>query len=359
MQTPDSHELTTFAALVNGEVSNPEIQGNFIERLDYHGISALVYENNQQNSSLNQALGYRKPLMVANEALKSQELNQLFTALHEAGLHQCLVFKGTAMAYQHYPKTWLRPRTDTDILIDAAAINRFDLVFKQLGYERQFGMSGKYVSYQCTYGKHLVGAATINIDVHWRINNRQCLSNAYNLEELLADSHTLSKLSNHINAPCSVDSLLIACLHRLGHHHREERLAWLYDIHLIAQSLAAPEWESLLIKAKHKKLCALGLDGLEKAKQYFKTPIPTHVLTSLEAAKSQLEPSAIFLHRDLSYWQVLISDVKAIPTYSGKFSFLLETAFPSASYIHRRTNRRSLLTGYIVRAISGIKRLIS
>jgi len=277
----DKNELQYFAELLNNNAEKKERSqsdlNRLLTRLDYHGISALVGEVTT-DITLKQALSPRRALMIANEQLRSRELALLLSALAKAGLERYLIFKGTALAHTVYPQAWLRPRTDTDMLIEHSHLKAFSAVFEQQGYQRQFAISGDYVSYQCTFGKQLVGEASINIDVHWRINNRQCLANTIAFDELFDAAEHLSELGSNVPCPNSIDSLMIACLHRLGHHHTEERLTWLYDIHLLANSLTAAQWPVLAHLAKQRGLSALCLDGLKTSALYLGTNADTNAL---------------------------------------------------------------------------------
>lgn len=358
-----AEELTLLAKMVTGSSNNVEkiasvIKAPLLPRLDYHGISALVNEKYLDQSTQHE-LSQRKPLLAANEALRFKELNSLFNAFSENGLTDYVVFKGTALAYSEYSQPWQRPRTDTDLLISRDQINLFTDVFTQLGYERLFAISGKYISYQATFGKRLVGNATINIDVHWRINNRQCLANTYSLTQLHQSGQALSAFAAAPISPCQVDSLLIACLHRLGHHHKEERLAWLYDIHLLASQLDTEQWSDVINKAIDKKISALCLNGLKTCKQYFASHIPEHVIEELNTAARKSESSQIFLNRKATDWALTVNDVRSIKGILGKLHFIAENIFPPASYIRERMGTDSVFHGYVLRALRGLKRLFT
>ena len=47
------------------------------------------------------------------EALRFRETRRVLSRLGDAGI-ECLVLKGTALAYTHYSAAYLRPRSDTD-----------------------------------------------------------------------------------------------------------------------------------------------------------------------------------------------------------------------------------------------------
>jgi len=346
-------ELSQLAALlVNKMPGRPACEldeADYLDRLDYHGISLLA------QNTISEQLNTRKVMMVANEQLKKGALNDLFDALNSANLHNCILFKGSALAYSIYPDPWLRPRADNDLLIDRQDYHVFCEVLQSLGYSKSFAIEGNYVSYQSAFSKPLVGHSVMNIDLHWKINNRQCLANSFSVSELLSQGVALTKLSSKISVPCNIDSLLIASLHRLGHHASQERLTWLYDIHLLSEALSTNDWELLVNKAKEKRLCAITLNALQRCEQVLGSKIPTNVVQDL--ALQQKEPSRIFLRSDLPEWRYFVNDVQALSSPSAKLGLLRETLFPSTDYIRQQMDTNSATLGYCKRLMRGLKRV--
>lgn len=355
---PKPHELNNLASLIRGIGNNAshdiDDASVTLERLDYHGISALINGAHLSNSALKAELSQRKPLLAANEALKHKELLSLFNAFQAAGLKKHVIFKGTALAYSCYEKPWHRPRSDTDIFISRKELDLFTLVFEDQGYQKLFATSGEYVSYQATFGKHLTANTALNLDVHWRISNRQCLTHTFTVDDLLLDGVTLETFDHAAIIPSAVNSLLICCLHRLGHHNNEERLAWLYDIHLLASRLNTDDWATFIASAKDRKLAKICADGLACSVTYLQTAIPDQVIKDLNDLSVKNQPSKALLERGLPAWKLLLIDLKAIPTLSNKFKFLFEMAFPPPDYARTKMNTNSLFKAYLIRAWRGI-----
>lgn len=360
---PSHNELKTVADLLNPakEPSNALIrysQEQLLGLLDYHGVTMLTEHFGTLPKALKPIITQRKAMMVANDTLKQTELIALFDAFERARLPKSILFKGGALAYTVYPKPWLRPRSDSDILIKQEQRAEFDRVFIALGYHKQFAMEGKYVSYQSTYSKALVGKSAINIDLHWRINNRQILANSFNVDELHQQGQALQRLSSNITIPSPVHSVLISSVHRLGHHQHEERLTWLYDIHLLADNLSERQWQQLINQAKTKQLSAITLDALKHCDELFSTPIPDFALTQLSNNSQNTEPSQLFLQRDLPEWTLFWHDLKALPSTRAKVGFLVETTAPSPRYIRQQMNTKYALWGYMKRFFRGLKRFL-
>jgi len=361
----NDHQLQKFASLLvtrdemvaaceNGETGylNQHID---LEQLDYHGITMLALHAGRLPTRLADQACKRKVMLVASEVLKQEALITLFDGFKAAGLSHCVLFKGGALAYSHYPEPWLRPRSDSDCLIDQRDYKAYSGVLESLGYQKQFAIAGRYVSYQSTFTKNLTAKSSMNIDLHWRINNRQCLAKAFTVQELMKDGHISTRSTTEIHTPCAVDNLLIASLHRLGHHPYDERLIWLYDIHLLAENLSNEEWLSLLSKARQKKIAAITLDALRCCEQLFGTNIPYHA--NLELAAGGAEPSQIFLQRNLPEWRYFLNDLRSLDGLAAKFGLIKESVFPDPEYIRQQMKTRSVVLGYVKRFVRGIKRV--
>lgn len=361
-ERPSNQQLHYFASLVTGKVSDALDPQNistaeFIDTLDYHGITLLALQNGTLPTDVIEKLGSRKAMMVANDVLKQTALTELFEAFEQAGLSNSILFKGSALAYTVYPQPWLRPRSDSDCLIDQSDYVKFASIFSQLGYQKLFAIEGQYLSYQSTFSKILVGQAAINIDLHWRINNRQTLACAFNVHELIEHSQCLSMLSNSIKIPCPVDSVLIASLHRLGHHQNEERLTWLYDIHLLVGALNQNNWQQLCDKASDKKLAAITLDALRYCQHLFDTNIPSFAESALTKSASQPEPSQLFLKRELSEWQIFAQDLKSLAGWQKKFYLVFESVFPNSDYVRQQMETDNIVLAHYRRILRGLRRI--
>jgi len=364
-QIPSIQELRQFAELIAPAADNTSAKARitlapeeYVKCLDYHGITLLALQTGRLPETVAALLNQRKALMVANDDLKQRALIELFNAFAAAGLRRSVLFKGSALAYSIYPKPWLRPRTDSDVLIDRDDFAEFEDVFYQLGYQKLFAIEGKYISYQSTFSKHLAGQSAINIDCHWRINNRQTLAKSYTVDQLLENGNSLTTLSNNIVIPSNVDSLIIACLHRLGHHLNDERLTWLHDIHLLANELTGEDWQTVIKQCKDKQLSAITLDALQLCKDLFNTPVDQLVIDELSRLSAVREPSQIFLQRDLAEWRYFWHDLKAMDKLADKLRLIIENLIPSPSYVRQQMKTKSAFVAYFMRFTRGLRRII-
>jgi len=360
---PTLISIEALAGLLTGKTSISELpdisDSELLDALDYHGITLLASEHNVLPPSLNAKLAQRKAMATANEVIKQTALAELFNAFFVAGLHS-VMFKGSALAYSIYEKPTLRPRSDTDVLISPKDKTNVDAIFAQQGFNKVFAIEGDFVSHQSTYGKHLLAGTYLNIDLHWQINNRQMFARTFNARGLSNTSEELSRLGDAslchpVEIPSKIDSLLIAAVHRAGHHNKEERLAWFYDIHLLANNLSKPQWAILTEAAIDKKIANITVDALLASQKYFSTKLDTEALEHLQSIEN--EPSRIFLNTNLSERHYFWADLQSLQSVSKKFKFLQETLIPSPSYIRQQMGTRSATAGYIKRLVRGLKRV--
>ncbi len=360
---PIGVSIETLAGLLTGKTLFEDVAGlsdqDLLNALDYHGITLLAADLNEIPLSLKPLLKQRRAMAIANELIKQAAMVQLFNAFTAAGIDS-IMFKGSALAYSVYKKPSLRPRSDTDILISSKDKAHFDRVFAEQGFNKLFAIEGEFVSHQSTYGKHLLGETYLNIDVHWQINNRQMFAQTFSAEGLRNTCKKIDqfgdvKLSRPIEIPSIVNSLLIAAIHRAGHHNKEDRLAWFYDIHLLASSLSDSQWLELTDSATEKKIAGITADALLTSQRYFTSDLNARAIDALQ--KVQGEPSRIFLQTELSERHYFWADLKSLKSTSEKLRFLQETLFPSPRYIRKQMGTRSALLGYAKRFIRGIKRV--
>jgi len=364
---PNTAELTYFTQFIGQQNNNPTSSyqaptntNELIARLDYHGITQLALQQQQLDQHTRQQLSQRTGMLAANELLKQRALTELFDAFHQAGLSDIVIFKGTALAYSQYTKPWLRPRSDTDCLIDQQQKPDFERVLLEVGYRKKFAIEGNYVSYQSTYSKQLSQRSELNIDLHWRVSNRQILAKAYHINQLTEQADTLKDtLSPNIRIPCPVDSILLAAIHRIGHHAHEERLAWLYDIHLLTQTLDESHWQQLCEKAAKKKIVAITLETLLLCHTVLQTNIPDVAQQQLTKLSQKTELSHFFLNRKLPEWRYFIHDLKGLDSHQQQLQFVIETLFPNPSYLKQQMHTDSLIKAYYQRSWRGLKRVFT
>jgi len=176
--------------------------------------------------------------------------------------------------------------------------------------------------------------------------------------ELSERSTSVESLGHSVLLPSAVDSMIIACLHRLGHHANDERLIWLYDIHLLACSLNEDDWEELCLLCEDKQLSAITLDALTVCNDLLGTDIPAQIKEELKTLARRNEPSKLFLQKQLSEWSIFKQDLKALDGIKLKLQLIEEHFFPTADYIREQMGTDNLFLGYTKRFLRGLMRVM-
>ena len=325
--------------------NDPATIESFLSRCGYHGLQSLLLERLTGSNWPPPLVDKLREHAVGHaiwELGHQRTLVKLIPELAKAETQPILI-KGTALAYSLYDKPALRIRADSDVLIpaDADSRSRAISVLATQGFIRDAGVTGELVSYQASFSRFDDRGGRHTIDLHWRINNSELLSRLFSYEELRARSLPSPALGQHALAPSTIDSLLLACIHRATHrqnpyyvggvrHYGGDRFIWVYDIHLLSGTLSAEQWSELLLLADAKGLRSICRDGFQQACRRFHTPVPRYVLETL-SRKGALEPVADYLGSGALRQQWM--DFRAIPGPNLRLRFIGEVLFPSTDYM--------------------------
>lgn len=324
-----------------------------------HGVSALLWDAVGRAEGrariLRDALELAVGDAAARELLVQREVQMLLDALGGAGL-PVLVIKGSALAYTIYAKPWLRPRTDTDLLVREDSVPAATRALETCGYARCDAIStGVLVSHQIAFERTDSHGAHHVIDLHWKIANPQIVADSLPFDVLWHDAQPAAALGVNARVPSTVASIALACVHRLAHHQGHDRLIWLYDLKLLTALLGDDGWLALRDLACSRGIASLCLDGLQQARSRVGAHLPTDVELALAAAAPQ-EPSHSYVEGPVRKRDVLVSDLKVLGTWSARLQLLREHVFPPPAFIRQRysTKARWLLpVFYVHRLVTG------
>lgn len=333
-----------------------------------HGVQPLLYHCLGVTECLTgwperirTALQRESAAQVISNSLIEADLRRVLTALAEAGIHPLLI-KGAPLSYTHYPFPHLRPRCDTDLLIQESCLQMLHPVMAALGYRAPNKVSGDFISHQVTYVKELRPGVQCYLDFHWKLTNTQLFADTCSFPDLAGRSIMIPALGSLARALGPAHALLLACLHRVAHHYDSNRLIWLYDIHLLASGMDRGEFEEFARLAAESQIRAICLRGLRLAQLWFGTSLPDDLvslwLSSDNAGRG--EPSEKFFKQDLRMVDLVILDLKQLRGWS-KVRLLGEHLFPPAGYMLKRyksSNRLLLPLLYLRRVISGAWKML-
>ncbi len=321
--------------------SDEDFAQSFMQRARHHGVEALVFEqarNTPQWDSwpeqVREQLTHAMRTGVAFDLLRGYEVANLLVELTRRGI-AFLVTKGEALARTHYASPALRSRCDTDLFIDLNDINRVQTALLESGYKV---VPPIYKSHQFMGVKQHRTGTPVVFDIHWRILNAPQFARAIDFAEALEHSIPLPGMDG-CRTLGSVDSLLLACMHRKGSVlHDEDRLIWLYDIHLLVSALTPEQLQAFVQKAAGKNAQAACLDGLQRAQTCFHTKIPAAALENLATTEPEVTLCRRFHASNLS---LLLDDLRCLPGMRSRLGLLGELFFPPPQSLMRKYGRKN------------------
>lgn len=328
-----------------------------------HRVHLLLAEQLQQRGTFDQCPSYVRTALeiaVREEALveraQAVELRAILDRLAHADIRPVLV-KGVSLAHTCYPRAYLRPHLDIDLLIRKQDVTAARKVMDGAGYHRPNHVNGERVVHQFEYVKR--GRATVihAYDFHWRIANPALFADLLSFEEVDRATVMIPSLGDHARGPSAVHALFLACVHRVAHHNDSGHLIWLYDIHLLAERLMASEWlefHALASKTGTRAVCG---SGLECAAGAFRTRLPPVVTDGLVDAGH--EPSATFLGGRLREIDIQLSNFRSLRNWRARWQLVLEHMFPAPTYVlnaYNVVNRAWLPALYAHRIVRGAPR---
>ena len=378
----DAWVIDVVCALMRGESppcgatwSGASIE-QFLNLVRAHGVTPLLDERFSQGDL---SATWPEPVRNAchDDALASAmqelavraELVRVLESLDKAGVRP-LILKGSALAYQVYPRPALRMRGDTDLFVPDEAVGATVAVLEEFGYARGPHSNGVAVSCQATWSRTDSLGVRHDLDVHWRANNSQVLSREVSYRELDRRAVLVPELGPHARTLSPPDALLFACMHRAGHVNTifysgedvmvgGDRLIWFYDIHLMLQVMSIQEQEEFLQLATMKRMRTVCMDALQRTRDCFGTHVPSSVLEALDA-QGETEPSARYLTG--RRFNQVVGDLVAAPDWRFRLSWLREFCFPAADYMRAKYPQASihwLPVLHARRAVEGARKLLS
>jgi hypothetical protein len=250
----------------------------------------------------------------------------------------CLLVKGEALARTHYPDTHLRWRVDSDVFIRMSDIEAVHSILTEAGWRIPGPV---YSSHQFQAIRHESSEFPLKIDVHWRISNHAGFARSLSFDEAWRESRLLSGLT-HARGLGDAHALLLACLHYESTRSSEQnlRMIWLYDMHLLCESMSAGNWDTFQNLVVERKLVKVVLRPLEEAQKLF----PAKGFTEkLEVLKNKCEVDSPQQRFEQSNLALLLDDFRYLPTFSSKLNLLKELLLPDAQELLRRNNKNSRL----------------
>jgi putative nucleotidyltransferase-like protein len=289
------------------------------------------------------------------EACRAHELQRVLAGMAAAGVRPILL-KGASLAWTHYSRPELRPRSDTDLMIPSSDRDASARALIDLGYTRLLEVDGDVAIGQFHFQRHDRNGLFHAVDVHWRVSNVRVFADVLTYEELARDAVALPALGAGAWGPSAVHALLIACVHRVAHHADTDNLLWLFDVHLLARRFTPHERDAFTALASTRRMRAVSARTLSLAQEAF-GGLDVEWIAALSDPDAWSEPSAAFLGGGLRQVDILRADFAATPGWKTRLELLREHLFPRATFIYERygvRTRFALPWLYLHRIVTGL-----
>ena len=136
-------------------------------------------------------------------------------------------------------------------------------------------------------------------------------------------------------------ALLLACLHRAGNlENNQDRLIWLYDIHLLLSGMTATAIIKFGHRAITKNVQRECLEALCEAQDSFASKVPEQVISTLSLSPKKTSAERKFTE---SYLGLIMHDLYCLPNTKTRLSLIQELLFPSPDELLRKYGKVNLL----------------
>jgi hypothetical protein len=314
----------------------------FLHRCELQGVQSLLYHTMRVRQEwikwppeVRRILEESSKTHLAQEMLRAHYLLKLLRSLADRGVN-CLLTKGEALANTLYPTPGTRTRCDSDLFIRIADI---DLV-RQAALDAGFVIvSPVYKSHQFVVRRRRETTDVFEFDVHWRILNAPRFARTLSFEQAYRNSMKLPGLEP-ARALDAVDSLLLACMHRSGSdRHDQDRLIWIYDIHLLVSAMPLKQLGEFATKAVLLDVQGSCLRGLTRANECFGTAVPEEIMRILASPEV---PPTLRRRYAQSNLGLLIDDWRQLPDARARRALLGELFLPSSESLLHKYGKQNL-----------------
>lgn len=355
---PDAN-LTDAGALAlilrGGPQAGLRLSDALVDAACAHGVDALL--SRAAGASAPPDVAARlKQCLIGHEALaaaRQVELCRVLAALADAGVRP-LVIKGGHLAHVLYSSPALRPRADTDLLIDPRDESRTEAALAAIGYTRAAHVRGAVILGQWHVRRADAALGEHALDVHWRLASPLVFRHLLPFHVLSASADAIPPLGAAARGPALPHALVIACVHLVAHHRDDPILLWLYEIDALASRLDPAGRRAFVDAAAAADVTRVCAAALERALAYFPGDAVAALREEVLAAGRGTEPSAAVLRATRPVDELWL-DLKVSRGWRERASLLKEHLWPDAEYM-RATHARStpLPLAYARRAARGV-----
>jgi hypothetical protein len=258
-----------------------------------------------------------------------------------------IVLKGWALIPTVYQGDYgQRTFADIDLLVPPEDVERASQILRELGYctlpEPWPGFVRRYGNNQSFQRPSDPGpfGQVFAIGLHWGLLDTPYYFKRVSVEALFERAHPLHVAGIHVSALSPEDHLVYSCGHQALHHGYSKALFRNYEnASIVLKAGQALKWNAVIANASAWRLVLPVSHIFDRLETLWPGLIPTQVLQEI----SRLHPtlSERMVHRCVVD-QKDNHTVRAalawltMPGLGRRWRFLLETSFPSPTYMHQR-----------------------
>ncbi|HEY3886630.1 MAG TPA: nucleotidyltransferase family protein [Vicinamibacterales bacterium] len=354
-----TNEVRALARAIGGSTDAADLDA-LVDAAIAHGVAALLAGAPAAASMLSPAARNRLLEHMRVDALRGAvfdaELGRVLGAA-AADAVPVLVFKGAHLAHAVYRRPAMRPRADTDLLIDVVDRDRMAAVLARCGYAPAAHVRGRLILGQFHFEKTDASGIAHYYDVHWRAAAPLVVERALPSALFFRSATPLPAQGSNARAPALPHALLLACVHLAAHHRVRPRLLWLYDVGRLVEAHDAPQRAAFLNLASQTRCRAIAAHAIGSAAGVFPSESLTELASVLRRFPAADEPTAALL-RVRRPAGALWLDVRAAGWRDG-MRLLGEHLLPDRAYMAHAGGGAPAPLAYAARAARGVRRWIA
>jgi hypothetical protein len=345
------------------DLADAAARARFLDAATRHRVRPLIAwrirqtgEGAQWPPEILRALVDAERAEAALELVRRHDLARVLSGFAAAGV-PVVVMKGAALAYSRYSEPWLRPREDTDLLVEPADASRAADALASAGYSAAPMQRGRLVTHQQRYLRADAAGRRHACDLHWKIADPAPFADLLPPADVFAQADHCGSWSPPALIPSRVHALMLASWHRVAHHRGSRDLLWLYDLHLLADGLSPADTDRARLILQRTRTAAVCAEALVLAAERFGTRVPAPLLEG-DAEHAMTPPAiAVYLRPDARKVDLLLADLRALPGWRARGRLVREHLFPPAEYMRaaRPGDRTPLFVLYLRRIARGTR----
>lgn len=295
--------------------------------------AALVAAHDAEDRALGATLAGEARTAAARSLLCQAEARRVQQRLDEVGIPS-IWLKGIALGQWLYSSAHLRDLADIDLLLpDHATALRAAAAIAPLGYF----LPNPHIAGNLVVHELLAWSerSRLELDLHWDVCNAALFAGRMRWDRLWRISRPLPSIGSGARGLDDVDACLHASLHRAVNRltGRQDRLRWLFDLHLLARRFDARGWQLCVENAIEAGLADALASALAAVQDLFASPVPPAALKALQDAAVR-EPIRTERLRNWTYFQW--SCWRRLPDLRTRLRWLRQLLFPDLAHLQAR-----------------------